>query len=433
MAAAWDACSPLPDAGENDALDAFVASKNLDIPALARLGTRLHSATVLAFALPGGIKFRSLETGKRWNYLGSEFTELKIVRAGGKLSDTVLIAEGETDAARLTMLYDADVAVLPAGAKRFTASFAKQLEAYERVVIAIDNDEAGDDGSARIMSLIRHAVRLAPPTLKDWCELEGDPPPLPEVTRGDHIGTIDFLDLTAAFNGEIPDPEILVDDMVYEEGVHLISGHPGSGKSIMAKTWAVLAMAEGRHVVWLDYEMGLRATGSRLAACGATLEQLQELFHYAWTPKDAESHLIAVAQRWPGAFVVFDSMSKALKLAGLDENSPGEVTGFTLPLITAAKAHHLPMVLIDHVTKGSKDSRYSRGSGSKLADADVHWTVEKVDEFNRETIGTMNLKLQKDREGFLPFGLWFRVGDGAGGLPVVPIDGPPDKEGEAAI
>lgn len=191
MAEVWDRFPRLPEPGVNDALDTFVASKNIDIAALVRLGARLAQPTVLAFAFPGGLKYRAIETGARWNYAGSKFHALKIVRGGAGEADTVIVSESETDAARLTILYPAcDVAVLPAGARRFTREFAEQLDGYARVLLALDNDEAGEAGAAKIAEHVGHAVRFAPPAgCKDWSEYDGDTvPPLPEAQPKKTIG-----------------------------------------------------------------------------------------------------------------------------------------------------------------------------------------------------------------------------------------------------
>lgn len=177
----WDSFDRLPEPGVNPALDSFVERKNITIPALLRLGAKLSSHDVLAFPFPGGIKYRDMTTGKRWNFLGSDFHRIKIVPATQGPVDSVLVCEGETDGARLTLLYpDCDVAILPAGAKHFTAGYAEQLDCYDRVLVGLDNDEAGEQGAAKIMELVQQAERFAPPPeCNDWCEVE-TPPPIPD-------------------------------------------------------------------------------------------------------------------------------------------------------------------------------------------------------------------------------------------------------------
>jgi hypothetical protein len=80
LAAIWDSYARLPDAGENDALDSFCEAKHIDIPSLVRLGAKLSTPTVLAFAFPTGIKYRNMEDGSRWSQAPAGWNKLKIVR-----------------------------------------------------------------------------------------------------------------------------------------------------------------------------------------------------------------------------------------------------------------------------------------------------------------------------------------------------------------
>ncbi len=179
---AWDHYDPLPEKGQNPYLDSLCERKGISIGSLVRVGARLSSPSVLAFAYPGGLKYRDLESDKRWSYLGSTFHDLKIVpathRNGGP--PTVLVAEGETDGAWLSEKYPgSDVALLPVGALGWKPRYAEQLQEYERVYLALDADPAGDAGAEAIAAWVQHATRLRPPA-DDWCEVKGDPPPLPE-------------------------------------------------------------------------------------------------------------------------------------------------------------------------------------------------------------------------------------------------------------
>lgn len=434
MAEVWDRFARLPEPGVNDALDAFCASKHIDIAALVRVRARLAQPNVLAYAYAGGIKYRNIESGERWAYHGSAFPALLLVRHAAAPSDTVILVEGETDGARLSMVYACDVAILPAGAKRFTTEYAQQLATYDKILIGLDNDAAGEAGATKIQEYLPQALRFLPPdNCNDWCSVADGFPPLPDAPARDACGTIVFEDIATLIEGGIPDPEVLVDDMLYTEGVHWLDAHPGAGKSTFAMEWACLVMREGKHVVWLDYEAGLTQTARRLLAVGAQMDDLRARFHYAGWPVDAALQLALVAERWPGALVVFDSASKALSSAGINENANEEVVKWTVSLVRAAKTHRLPLVVIDHISKSGEGSLYSRGAGTKRADTDVHWRIEVIEPFDRETMGTVCLKRLKDREGYFPAKLWFTVGDGRGNLTIVPTDGPPDDDNEPTL
>jgi hypothetical protein len=180
LADVWDAATPLPAPGENDNLDAFVTAKNITIPALVRIGTRLTDDTTLVFAYPGGLKFRNMVTGRRWSYAGSSWGQLKIVPSQQGTASRCIVAEGETDGARLTLLYPTcDVAIQGGGAKFVPATFAHDMTRYDHVLIGLDPDEAGELGAEKWSSLLPNATRFAPPA-EDWCALDGPPPTLPE-------------------------------------------------------------------------------------------------------------------------------------------------------------------------------------------------------------------------------------------------------------
>jgi hypothetical protein len=240
-------------------------------------------------------------------------------------------------------------------------------------------------------------------------------------------------DLSRRMREGIEPPEQLYEGLVYREGVHWFSGHPGCGKTTLVMHIALESMRAAQHVIWLDYEAGEYQTALRLRDMGATADEVEEFFHYfpfpATTLDDAAvAGVEALWERWPGALGVYDSASKALSEAGLDENKPPEVTEWAAELtVKIAKRQHVPILVIDHVTKAEDGSgRYARGSGSKLADCEVSWYVDQRRLFTRERVGEIRLRHKKDRLGCMPQELYFSVGDGHGGLAVEPKE--PDEQ-----
>ena len=218
-------------------------------------------------------------------------------------------------------------------------------------------------------------------------------------------------------------PALLVPGVVPEGQVTWLAGHPAHGKTTIAMYSALTTTRQGRPVLWLDWEGGKRPTARRLKAMGATAEDFRH-FHYVPFPRLSADRdgLAAIMgtldQLGSGALVVFDSASKALTSAGLDENSSVDSTRWTtevvMPLREAAT-----VVVIDHVVKGeTRSTPYARGAGSKLADTEVFWFVEAEEKFYRDRIGRILLTKHKDREGILPERVRFEVGDGQGNLPV---------------
>lgn len=230
------------------------------------------------------------------------------------------------------------------------------------------------------------------------------------------VGGIVFQSITDLLENGVPDVPMLVEDVIYLEGLHLISGPPGHGKTSWVQWLCHSAMGWGKHIVWLDYEGGLGPTVKRLLEVGIPPSLAADRFHYASFPAEAEKHLVAVIERWDKPLIVVDSMSKALSYAGIDENDNAAVTAWTVPVVQAVKQHQTPVIIIDHVAKKGGDSEYSRGASAKLADVDVHWGVKRVRKFNRKTAGAVVCKAHKDRPGDLPFARAYRVGDGSGKL-----------------
>lgn len=428
----WDSYDRLAEPGEDPLLDAFCERKNITVEGLVRLGARDAGDGVLAFAYPGGIKYRNLVTGDRWSRADSEWKQLKVVRAGTEPSREVIVVEGETDAARLTMAYGVDVAVLPAGARTVKPAYLAQLREYELVLVGTDADEAGEAGAEKILGALPHAVRLVPP-YNDWCETPDDE--LPELPEPDPGPPIRFTPLAEAVGAHIEPAVVLYDGVLIAEATTLLSGHPGHGKTTVVQHQTFKAMQEGRHVVWFDWENGVKSYARRLQAIalGAGLSReeaaalVMERLHYApfepLTPdEDGRSILEATIEFYPEPpVIVFDSMSKALLYAGYDEDSNSEATQWFANLATPARELGATVVVIDHVAKSAtRKTGYSRGAGAKAADVDAHWYVETTEDFNRDTPGKLLLTNEKDREGVLAHRLAFKVGDGQGALPLTP-------------
>jgi AAA domain-containing protein len=442
----WDTFTELPEPGQHQILDAWVVRKRISIAALVRLGTRING-NVLAFAYPDGCKCRDIETDRRWNELGVEWRSLKIVFAGPKPADTVVIAEGETDAARLTeLLPSVDVAVLPAGARGWHSGFAAQLRDYTRILIGTDNDAAGNQGAEAIATTLPQAQRYAPPgEVKDWCAFEGDePPPFPEAAEGEQIiaGHRRRL-LSKLLEEPLHPPDTIVDGLIYEMGLHWLYGPPGGGKTTIAMYASMRAMLAGRPVVWSDFEGGDYVTAMRLQDMEIPLrlaeagKDIDELFYLLPWPDRVEASLPAIASSvagsGPAPLFVFDSASKALALQGKDENSNAEVTQWNAQVVRATKTSRLPVIIIDHEAKAG--GKGPRGAGAKDADADVVWQISTPDEhrWNRTRAGMVRAVLsgKGDRYGSFNQAHWFEVGDGTGGLTVKPSMEPAVVEASA--
>lgn len=238
-------------------------------------------------------------------------------------------------------------------------------------------------------------------------------------------------DIAERLAAGLPAPKELIEGqgLFYENMVHAFIGHPEHGKTTVVMHQAIKYMETGGHVIWLDWDAGVVPTLRRMKACGASDALLSERLHlvsgHSLSADDGEGRkaIDRAMLRWPGALFVFDSTAKALDAAGLDENSPVECTRWGTEIITPIREGGCTPARIGHVTKGSTPSNaYERGAGSKLADTDVQWYINRERKSDIEHIGTMKAHRLKDREGCLPEAIRYEVGDGKGGLPLTQIE-----------
>jgi hypothetical protein len=169
-----------------EAAERFAQSKRFSLDALLALKPRYYVersgsvVLVLGFYAPNGrvcgVKYRALSSGKRWAESGSTYPRPMVL--GDLGSPDWLVAEGETDAARLHELTAGRCAVLvlPAGAKTFHRSYAGSIPRDATVYLMHDSDRYGEEGACKAARVIGgRTVRVAPPKpAKDWCEWDGD-------------------------------------------------------------------------------------------------------------------------------------------------------------------------------------------------------------------------------------------------------------------
>lgn len=220
-------------------------------------------------------------------------------------------------------------------------------------------------------------------------------------------GAFPAVDLRKYLRHGVPEPKLLPGRLLYAGGVHVIAGDPDCGKTTLSLWLALTALRSGQRVMMLDEEGGAETIAEKLIALGAT-EDDAERFTYiefpgrTWAPADiAELHALTASTE--PAMVLFDSCAGFMARAGLDENSATDVTawwsGVLLPL---ARQYAAAVTVIDHDSKnGGGESRYSRGSGAKLAASDVMIKVDMVRPFSRAMNGKLKLAVTKDRRGHL--------------------------------
>lgn len=85
-------------------------------------------------------------------------------------TDSIILCEGETDTIALWSMGIKNVVGVPTGAKGFNPTWVMQLDKYQKIYIAYDNDQAGDEGSHIISRRLGeercYRIKL-PPTIND--------------------------------------------------------------------------------------------------------------------------------------------------------------------------------------------------------------------------------------------------------------------------
>lgn len=232
------------------------------------------------------------------------------------------------------------------------------------------------------------------------------------------------LDLSALIREGVPAPVLICGGLLYAGGLHSIAGPPDAGKTTIALWWLLQHVRTGRDVLFLDEEGGAELTAEKLIALGATPEDATRIRYFpfparAWNSYDVILLRELAAEVRPG-LVLWDSSAAFLARAGLDENAAADVTRFWSQVLTPlAREDGAAVLVIDHDAKDGAASRYSRGSGAKLAATDVAFKIDMIQPFSRTQNGVLRMAVTKDRRGWLH--RWHEIGveTGGGGLKVV--------------
>jgi putative DNA primase/helicase len=240
----------------------------------------------------------------------------------------------------------------------------------------------------------------------------------------------------AAVRDGVVMPPQLIDGLLYKAAMHSWHGEAGTGKSLLALYAAQKVMEDSGRVLYLDEEGSLRMVSERLGGLGAEPAMLDDLFYYlpvaGLTPEHAGG-LVEVVEAINPALVVFDSWIDHLSIAGLDENSSTDVTGWVKALAQPLKDQDAAVLLLDHDNKDGK-GRGGGGSTAKLAKLDASYKVTVKEPFDRNRVGRVQLIRDKDREGALEHLHSFAIGgDGAGRVIVEPGAGLMDVRADGEL
>ena len=226
------------------------------------------------------------------------------------------------------------------------------------------------------------------------------------------------IDLGEPIESGIEPPEMLVEDELYAGRVHCIYSAGGTGKTFKALQLVKKVIDQGKPVLLLDLENGVRIISERLRDLGAKADQARQHLYYYPFPSmplsdNASAEFEELLEEIKPALVVIDSWINCISAAGLDENSSTDIARWTDAYPQRARVRGIASLLLDHVPK---EGNTARGSGRKLDYVDAMWELRNTQKFDRETVGRIDMHLRKDREGWLPRALTFSVGGGEDGF-----------------
>jgi hypothetical protein len=226
------------------------------------------------------------------------------------------------------------------------------------------------------------------------------------------------IDLGEPIESGMEPPEMLVPDVLYAGSVHAIYSAGGTGKTFFALWLIKQVIDQDKPVILLDQENSVRIISERLRSLGVTGEQARRNLHYYPFPSmplsdDASAEFEALLDETKPALVVFDSWINFLASAGLEENSSVDIALWADAYPQRARMRGIACLLLDHIPK---EGNTARGSGRKLDYVDVMFELTKPQHFDRETVGRIDLRLKKDREGWLSWGVGFTLGGKDGSL-----------------
>jgi hypothetical protein len=386
-------------------LDHFCAEKRISVAALARLGARLvkrddHAGYCLVFAGTNGngrvtaLKYRPLTGSSHDGWSENPSRWLVPIIVGNRAAWAWLIAEGETDGARLFDLVGdvCAILVLPTGAKVFKREWAGLIPRGAVVGVCHDADPDGDAGAELAARMVGGRVmRLRPPIEGgDWCDWTGDRAAFLELARQasapEELEVVPLAEFVAV---DEPGAEAILgsteSNLIPAGGNVMAYGDGGAGKTTLlldfafhiaaCDDWLGMPVQRPGRVLWIEAE-GPRALFRR------KLRAKQD----AWTGSGLGDRLRVWSKPW-ARFSFADAQWRAelaeevvehqtdVVIAGpltrIGMSGAGTLTevGAFMVLVDEVRAqseHPLTVVLIHHENKGGSVSGAWEGAGDTL-------------------------------------------------------------------
>jgi hypothetical protein len=293
-----------------------------------------------------------------------------------------------------------------------TSTIFNAQSSYSKFAAYTQIEHRGDFKAAA--SHLRTQGFGAPTDLRtDWQQIEaGRPSHVQLHDENEEITTSSWIpqDITDMQLEDEPGPSILKREdgnfILYANKINAIFGESESGKTWIALE-AVRQELANKHVVfYLDFEDSARGIKNRLKTMGVASDRLRH-FRYANPDEGITKGVMDVIQSeiaiHKPSLIVVDGVNAAMNLLGLDLEKNKDATTFSQLILRPMRMENAAILTIDHVTK-SKDTRgnYAIGAQAKRADIDgVAIAVDVATPFGRGLDGCLNLKVTKDRPGFV--------------------------------
>ena len=220
------------------------------------------------------------------------------------------------------------------------------------------------------------------------------------------------VDLTAALDGDGPlEPTMLTrsdgHQLLYPGLVHAFNAESESGKSWLACLAVAERLAEGEHVIYLDFEDHATGIVGRLRALGVDRDAILHRLHYVRPDDPIDPVAIATLERLlvdhAPTLAIIDGVTEVMVQNGWSINDNDDAARFLLALPRRISRHGCAVVLIDHVAKDREArGRYGIGAQHKLAGVDgAVYRLEVTSPFGLGRTGTSRITVAKDRPGHI--------------------------------
>jgi len=366
---------------------------------------------VLRYERPDGKKeFRQRRPGPDGMIWGLDGVRRVLYRLPKVLeADEVFVVEGEKDVATLEKLGCTATSCAGGASAKWLPEYTEALRG-KTVYVVPDQDAPGLKHGEKILAAVPWAKMIRLP-VKDVTDFVAQGAGLVEIKA--RIAKPWFQNIQALHEIKAPPVSWLIEPIIPDGGVVMLSGNPGSFKSFLALdiassvarggSFAGRRRSAARPVLYLDAENPLSVIGARRRFLGISpCEQLRYWPRSSGAPLPEldDTNLLAFAAERP--LIVLDSFIRFHKGS---ENDNAEVAG-TMAKILNLAAKGATVILLHHA--GKDPDKQFRGATELEAAPDVCFRAKREGEVNVKLVGYKNRftqershRLKLEEGGFL--------------------------------